>query len=293
MTLEKSNLSEGVVFGVIGMLGYSGTLIATRVAVESFTPLTITSGRIVIAAFLAAITLIYTKKLNLPARRFIPSIVWMGIGLAVGFPFFIALALESVPAVHGAVAVGLAPAATAIIAAFRLGERPQIRFWVASAIGFGGVFYYALDAGGGHLSLADVWLLLAVLSVGSAYVEGGRIAGELGGTTTLCWSMLFLSPAALLVLVWTAQDISFPAATINSWIGMAYLGVISMFLASVFWYRGLAAGGVARIGQLNLLVPLIAIIWAAALLGEEITQTAIFCAVIVCTAMLICLRSRV
>ena len=124
-------------------------------------------------------------------------------------------------------------------------------------------------------------------------MEGGRIAGELGGTTTLCWSMLFLSPAALLVLVWTAQDISFPAATINSWIGMAYLGVISMFLASVFWNRGLAAGGVARIGQLNLLVPLIAIIWAAALLGEEITQTAILCAVIVCAAMLICLRSRV
>lgn len=293
MTLEKSNLSEGVVFGVIGMLGFSGTLVATRVAVESFTPLTITSGRIVIAAFLAAITLIYTKKLILPARRFIPSIVWMGIGLAVGFPFFVALALESVPAVHGAVAVGLAPAATAIIAAFRLGERPRIRFWVVSAIGFGGVFYYALDAGGGHLSLADVWLLLALLSVGSAYVEGGRIAGELGGTTTLCWSVLFLSPAALLVLVWTAQDISFPATTINSRIGMAYLGVISMFLASVFWYRGLAAGGVARIGQLNLLVPLIAIIWSAALLGEEITQTAIFCAVIVCAAMLICLRSRV
>ncbi len=293
MTGKKPHWSNGVLFGVLGMLGFSGTLVATRAAVADLSPLTITSGRIVIAAILAAVTLVLTGKMRLPERRLIPSLLWMGLGLAVGFPFFLALALESVPAVHGAVVIGLAPAATAIISFGRTRERPPIGFWIASAVGFTGVLYFAVDAGGGHISLADGWLFLAVLSVGSAYVEGGRVSGELGGTTALSWAMLFLAPAALVPLIWSVQDLPFATISWDSWAAMAYLGVISMFLASVFWYRGLAAGGIARIGQINLLLPLVALAWAAIFLGEEITITAVVCATVVFAAMIACLRSRV
>ena len=293
MTDYKSNLTSGVAFGLIGMLGFSGTLVATRAAVIGLTPVTITSGRIVIAGMLAIFTLIYTRKLKLPERHFIAPIFWMGLGLAIGFPYFVALALQSVPAVHGAVAVGLAPSATAIIAYFRLGERPPPIFWLACAVGFAGVFYYAFDAGGGHLVLADGWLLLALLSVGFAYVEGGRVSTELGGTTTLCWAMLFLTPVALVVLIWSVRDLQIDAVLTSSWIGMTYVGVVSMFLSSVFWYRGLAAGGVSRIGQINLLLPLVALLWSSFLLDEKITKTAIASAVLVFVAMVICLRSQV
>ncbi len=293
MTGKKPHWSDGVLFGTLGMLGFSGTLVATRAAVADFSPLTITSGRIVISALLAAITLLLMGKMRLPERRFILSLLWMGLGLAVGFPFFLALALESVPAAHGAVAIGLAPAATAIFSFARTGERPPIGFWIASAIGFAGVFYFALDAGGGHLSLADGWLFLAIVFVGSAYVEGGRISGEMGGMAALSWAMLFLAPAASVQLIWSVQDI--PLATISwgSWAAMAYLGFISMFLASVFWYRGLAAGGIARIGQINLLLPLVALASSAIVLDEEITTTAVVCATVVFAAMMACLRSRV
>lgn len=293
MTRLEPRRSAGVVFGLIGMLGFSGTLVATRVAVVDFSPLAVTSARIVIAAVLGAITLIAIGRMRIPERRFIPGILWMGLGLAFGFPFFVALALESVPAAHGAIAVGLAPAATAIISAFRTGERPPIGFWIASAIGFAGVLYYAIDAGGGHISLADGWLFLALICVGSAYVEGGRVSGELGGTATLSWAMLLIAPAALVLLIWSVWDMRFTAVSWDSWAGVIYLGVISMFLASVFWYRGLAAGGIARIGQINLLLPLVALVWSAVLLGEEITPTAIICATVVFAAMIACLKSRV
>ena len=288
----NKNLASGLLSGFLGMAGFSGTLAATKVAVERITPLAITSGRIVIAAILSILTLAYIGKLRLPEKRFLLPILWMGIGLAVGFPFFVALALENAPAVHGAVAIGLAPVTTAIFAYFRLGERPPVVFWIACVIGFSSVSYYALDAGGGHLSLADGWLLIALLSVGWAYVEGGRVSSELGGIVTLCWAMLLLTPVSVVVLIWSVQDLQLSTITMGSWIGMVYLGVISMFLASVFWYRGLAVGGVARIGQLNLLVPLLALAWSALLLGEEITGTAISCAVLVFIAMVFCLKSR-
>jgi len=293
MSKREPSWRDGVLFGVLGMLGFSGTLVATRVAVHDLSPLAITSGRIVIAALLAAMTLVVLGKTKLPERRLLPGLIWMGLGLAVGYPFFLALALEQVPAVHGAVVTGLAPAATAIIAVLRTGERPPFGFWIACAIGFSAVLFFAIDAGGGHLSLADGWLFLALLSLGWAYVEGGRVSAELGGTTALSWAMLLLAPFAAVPFVWSMADVSLATIAWSSWAGFAYAGMVSMFLASVFWYRGLAAGGIARIGQINLLLPLAALAWSALLLGEEITTTAVVCAVVVFAAMVVCLKSRV
>ncbi|WP_108879555.1 EamA family transporter [Anderseniella sp. Alg231-50] len=292
MTDKNPHWTDGVLPGCLGMLGFSGTLVATRVAVSDFSPLTITCARIVMAGILGLAFLAFSRKLRLPEKRLLPSIVVMGLGLAVGFPFFLALALEDVPAVHGAVVTGLSPAATAIIFVARGGERPPVIFWLACMIGFAGVFYFAYDAGGGHLSLADGWLFLALLCVAIAYVEGGRVSGELGGTTTLSWAMVLLAPAALIAAAWSVAGMNFETVAVNSWTALIYLGVVSMFLASVFWYRGLAAGGVARIGQINLLLPLVALGWSALFLGEEITPTAIVCTLIVFSAMIVCLKSR-
>ena len=285
--------SAGIAFGFLGMLGFSGTLVATRVAVGDFSPLTITCARIVIAALLGGIALCVMRRAALPDRRLIPSILVMGLGLAVGYPFFLAVALQTVPAVHGAVVTGLAPAATALIAVIRVRERPPIAFWLACAIGFAGVLYYAYDAGGGHFSLADGWLLLAMLCLGVAYVEGGRVSAKLGGTATLSWAMLFLAPLAALTLVWSVQTVDLASVMVSSWASVAYLGAVSMFLASVFWYRGLARGGIARVGQINLLLPLTALAWSALFLGETVTVSAAVCALVVFAAMVVCLKSRV
>ncbi len=284
--------SAGVAFGVLGMLGFSGTLVTTRVAVADFTPLDITCARIVTAGMLGAAFLLLTDRWAPPPRRFVLPILIAGLGLAVGYPFFLALALQTVPAVHGAVVTGLAPAATAAIAVLRTGERPPRRFWIACVTGFCAVLYFAYDAGGGHVSLADGWLFAGMLSLGIAYVEGGRASRALGGSVTLSWAMLILTPLAAVLLVFRANAIDVSDVAVESWVSLAYLGVVSMFLASVFWYRGLALGGIARIGQINLLLPLTALGWAALFLGEEITGTAILCAVVVLGSMLVCLRAR-
>jgi hypothetical protein len=64
-----------------------------------------------------------------------------------------------------------------------------------------------------------------------------------------------------------------------------------MFLASLAWYRGLAAGGTARIGQLNLAQTFLAVGWSVLLLGEHITWAVPVTAVIVLCCMAVCLRS--
>jgi drug/metabolite transporter (DMT)-like permease len=283
----------GLAFGCLGLLAFSGTLPATRLAVPVFGPTILTCGRIEIAAVLGIFALCLMRGRRRPHRGELLGILWTGLGLAVGYPFFVALALEHVPSAHGAIVIGLAPAATAIISVVRTAERPPWRFWIGCGAGVLAVGAFAIYQGGGRIELADGWLVAAMLSVGFAYVEGGRVSREFGGTATLCWAMILLAPFAAIPLIIAIQAHAWVAIPWPAWAGFWYAGVISMFLGSVAWYRGLAAGGIARIGQLNLAQPLLALLWSAILLGERITWPFVVTAIVVITSMAICIKSRV
>jgi drug/metabolite transporter (DMT)-like permease len=60
------------------------------------------------------------------------------------------------------------------------------------------------------------------------------------------------------------------SAGIGAWIGFAYVCVFSMFIGFIFWYRGMALGGVARVGQTQLLQPFLSLLGAWAILGEAL-----------------------
>ena len=49
-----------------------------------------------------------------------------------------------------------------------------------------------------------------------------------------------------------------------------YVSLMSQFVGFFFWNRGLALGGVARTGQLQLLQPFVTLAAAALLLGEDV-----------------------
>jgi drug/metabolite transporter (DMT)-like permease len=58
-----------------------------------------------------------------------------------------------------------------------------------------------------------------------------------------------------------------------AWAGLAYVSVFSMLIGFVFWYRGLALGGIAGVGQLQLLQPFFGLALAGLLLGEPVAWT--------------------
>ena len=45
-----------------------------------------------------------------------------------------------------------------------------------------------------------------------------------------------------------------------------------MFLGFFAWYHGLALGGVAKIGQVQLAQPVLTLVWSALVLGEHVTR---------------------
>jgi drug/metabolite transporter (DMT)-like permease len=284
--------SDGLLAGSLGVLCFSGTFPATRLAAPVFGAGAVTFARIVIAAVLGLLALLLTRQLRFPGRQHLAGIVVTGLGLAVGFPLFLALAVEHVPASHAAVVVGLTPAGTALVAVLRTAERPAPLFWVGCALGLAAVVFFTVSQGGGRLELADVWLFAAVLSSSIGYVEGGRVSREVGSTPLLCWAMLVLAPFAAVGLVVSLALHPIGNVPLGAWAGFWYVGIVSMFVGAVVWYRGLARGGTARIGQLNLVQPLLALAWSALLLHEQITWTVGATAAVVVLSVALCVNSR-
>ncbi|WP_314173465.1 DMT family transporter [Streptomyces winkii] len=288
----RSRLLGGAVVGSLGVLCFSGTAPVSRIAAPVFGSGTLTAARILIAAALGVATLAATRRLRWPGRRWLPGLLIAGLGQAVGYPLFLALAVERVPAHHGAVVVGLLPAATAVLAAIRGGERPAARFWAACAIGLCAVIAFAIVQGGGSLHAADGWLVAAVLSAAVGYVEGARVARGIGAVATVCWAMILLAPACAVALVVLFPVQAAGSAAPSAWACLAYAGVASMFLGSLAWLYGLAAGGTARVGQLNLAQPFLAITWSGLLLAERITWAVPVTAAVVLGCMAVCLNTR-
>jgi drug/metabolite transporter (DMT)-like permease len=228
----------------------------------------------------------------MPPPRLWGRLALTAIGVVFGFPLFSALALTQVPAAHGAVIVGLLPAATAVMAALRAGERPSLGFWLAALLGLVAVLTFAVVQGAGRPQLADGLILLAVALGALGYAEGGSLSRELGGWQVISWVLVLSAPLLLPVVAWRVLQTGL-SASLPAWLGFAYVSLVSMYLGFFAWYRGLAAGGVARIGQIQLAQPVLTLLWSVLLLGERVTWDMIFAAAAVLACVALSQRTRV
>lgn len=275
----------------MGILAFSFTLPATRVAVGQLDGTVVGLGRALVAAVLAAAVLRATRQ-PLPPRRLWGRLAVVSLGVVLGFPLFSALALTMVPASHGAVVVGLLPAATALMAVLRAGERPSSAFWASSLLGLAAVTAFAAAMGAGRPQLADGLILLAVGLGALGYAEGGALARELGAWQVICWALVGAAPFLAPVVVLRVFERGLSAGP-AAWAGFAYVSVVSQFLGFFAWYRGLAQGGVARVGQLQLAQPVLTLLWSALLLGERLSLATAAAAGAVLASVALTQRARV
>lgn len=265
--------ADGWGSGLLGVAIFSGSLPATRVAVGGFSPLFLTSARAVIAAGLGA-ALLWGLRQARPARGDLPSLAIVALGVVLGFPLLTALALQHVTSAHSIVFIGLLPLATALFGVLRGGERPRPAFWLFSLLGSGAVAGFALVQGGAASLAGDLLMLAAILLCGLGYAEGAALSRRLGGWQVISWALVLalpvMGPLALATRPAALEGIGAPA-----WLGLGYVSVFSMLVGFVFWYRGLARGGIAGVGQLQLLQPFLGLALAGLLLAEPVAPAMI------------------
>lgn len=265
--------ADGWSSGLIGVIIFSGSLPATRVAVSGFSPLFLTSARAVIAALLAAALLLVLRQQK-PERRELLSLGVVASGVVVGFPLLTAIALQHITSAHSIVFIGLLPLATAIFAVLRGGERPKPLFWLFSIIGSATVAGFAFARDGNASPIGDVLMVCAIVVCGLGYAEGAKLSRQYGGWQVISWALVFAAPLMLLVAIVTLPP-SWTDIGFSAWMGLAYVSIFSMLVGFVFWYRGLAIGGTASVGQLQLLQPFLGLALAGLVLHEPIAWSMI------------------
>src|SRR3954453_12079278 len=229
----------------LGVVFFSFSLPATRLAVADLDPFFVAFGRAAIAAVLSVIVL---RALRAPRPRGAQwrSLAIIGFGVVGGFPPLTALALHHVDSSHGAVVIALLPAWTAVFAVLRAGERPSRGFWVAAGFGTVAVLAFVASEGVAGIGAPDLELLGATVICSLAYAEGGALSRTLGGPQTICWALVLALPLSLPL---TLAFLPGGHVGTDAWLGFAYVSLFSMFLGFFAWYAGRSAGGGAQAGQ--------------------------------------------
>lgn len=280
--MERTTAGWGA--GLVGVIIFSGSLPATRIAVGGLTPLFLTSARAVIAALLGAALLAVLRQKR-PAPGDLGSLAIVTLGVVIGFPLLSALALQHITSAHSIVFVGLLPLTTAIFGVIRGGEAPKPAFWLFSIVGGLAVAGYAFWQSGGASLTGDLLMAASIVLCGLGYAEGATLSRRLGGWQVISWALVLALPIMAAVAL-----MSLPAAWsgigLPVWAGLAYVSVFSMLIGFVFWYRGLALGGIAGVGQLQLLQPFLGLLLAGWLLHEPVAwpMIAVTALVVLCVA---------
>lgn len=285
-----SPLSSGIAFAALGVLSFSFSFPATHWALDGFGPWSTTGVRGALAAVIALIALISTRA-PLPARSDWPALAVVAAGCVIGFPLLTTFALQTSSTAHSAVVIGALPMATATISALRTGRHPSKVFWAAATVGAAAVITFTISQNHGRPTIADLYLFGALLVCAAGYAEGGRLSARMPGWQVIAWGVVLAAPVSLAVcaIALPHEPVRLTAEAVT---GMAYIAGISQFGGFVVWYRGMGLIGVARASQLQLAQPLLTLVWAVLLLGEQLSAAVPLTAAVVLGCIVVTQRAR-
>ena len=265
---SNKQVNKGLLFGFMGVLIFSFTLPVTRLIIPFMDPIFLGLGRSVIAGMVAAIILIVLRQ-PLPTRRQVALLLVTACGVVWGLPVLSALGMQTVPASHGSVLIGILPLVTAIFATLITKEHPSPGFWISALLGTVLVISFSLLKGGAALFNGDMYLFGSSIIGGLGYAVGGKVANEMGGWQVICWALVLSFPLTA-GGAWYLKPDDLTALPSYVYWGFLYLALMSQLFGFFFWNRGLVLGGIARVSQIQLLQPFLSIIAAIIILGEQV-----------------------
>jgi drug/metabolite transporter (DMT)-like permease len=280
-----------MMLGLLAVVAFSLTIPMTRLAVPYLGVEFVSVGRTALAGLIALAVLLGRRE-HFP-RAHIKGLLLTSLSAMLGYPVLTAIALTHVPAAHGAVIIGFMPALTALFAVVRGGERPTASFWLACMLGAISVAGFAVVKGAGHVSAADGLLVLAAVICSYGYTEGAITAKAIGGWRVVFWGQALILPLTIPAFAWAyAHTHMAPHIPLMAWLAFADLVGISALVGFLIWYMGLALGGVARVGQLQLLQLPLSCMWSALLLGERLDAATLIAALAVVASAGVTVVSR-
>ncbi len=292
---KLTNENKGFIFGFVGILIFSLTPPATKIALgpdnNALTPEFITFGRSALAGIMSLIYLFFFKKKK-PSVKYIFNILIVALSLSVGFPLFLSLGLIHSTSTHAAVILTLMPLMTAVFASFYFKQKASLGFWICAIIGCIVVIIYTLIHGQSdnqiiEFSYSDILFFISVIAGATGYVFGAKLTKIMGSVDVISWALALAMPFHLALAIYYFPIKEIP---IISWIGFLYAALFSQWIGFFAWYKALDLGGAVRVSQIQLFMPFLTFFFSIILLGETLDFFTIFFSII--TILLIYLSRK-
>ena len=292
---KLTNENKGFIFGFVGILIFSLTPPATKIALgpdnNALTPEFITFGRSALAGIMSLIYLFFFKKKK-PSVKYIFNISIVALSLSIGFPLFLSLGLIHSTSTHAAVILTLMPLMTAVFASFYFKQKASLGFWICAIIGCIVVIIYTLIHGQSNnqiieFSYSDILFFISVIAGATGYVFGAKLTKIMGSVDVISWALALAMPFHLALAVYYFPIKEIPTI---SWIGFLYAALFSQWIGFFAWYKALDLGGAVRVSQIQLFMPFLTFFFSIILLGETLDFFTIFFSII--TILLIYLSRK-
>jgi len=255
---------------------WGSSFMAIKIGIETIPPLTLTAGRIALAALLLW-GVARAQGLALPrgGRMWLYCFL-IGI-MGNGLPFtLINWGEQRIDSGLAAILMAVMPLATVVMAHYFTDRDRMSPAKVAGVvIGFGGVVILvgpeALKGLGG-----DIWRQLAVAAGAVCYSVAVILARNMPPAPLIARSAAVLIAASV---VMTPLALAFDAPwtlkpSFDGLMAATYLGLFPTALATIILFHLLRFRGASFIAPVNYLIPVFGILWGIVALGEEVSSRA-------------------
>ena len=285
--LNLSNESKGFIYGFVGILIFSLTPVATKIALGSdnneLSAEFITFGRSAVAGFLALLYLLFFKK-KIPQKSDLINFSIIALCLTIGFPLSLSYGLIYSTSIHAGVILAFLPLATAIFASFYFKQRASIGFWLCALAGSIIIIIYILIHNQNinanfKISHYDILFCIAVIAAAIGYNFGAKLTKNMSSAEVISWALVLALPLHFILAIYY-----FPKSEISiiAWFGFFYTALFSQWIGFFAWYKALDLGGAVRVSQIQLLMPFLTFAFSILFLGEILDSLAIiFSAIII------------
>ncbi|MDQ0030627.1 DMT family transporter [Arthrobacter bambusae] len=266
-TTSRTISKLGVAAVIVTVVLWASAFVGIRAVGPSFSPGSLTLGRLVVAAVALGIVALPRLKRWPQGREWLPILAY-GVMWFAGYNLALNAAEHMLDAGTSAMLINVSPILIAVLAGVILKEGFPRWLIIGSLVAFGGVALIAL--GSGQRSTADVagvllCLLAAVLAAVSVIVQKPALRKFSAAQAT--WFGIMVG--AVCCVPWAGQLVAeVQAAPLPATLGLIYLGIFPTAIAFTTWAYALSLIEAGKLAATTYLVPGATILISWAVLKE-------------------------
>lgn len=264
-TAERSILVTFLLFVIVG----GGASVAIRITYAELDPFWAAASRFALGA-VAFWALVYFRKIPLPKGRALAGAVLFGT-LTVGFAFLlIAWGLVVTPASLYQILMAMVPLLTLFLSALHGIESITRRGLFGSLLAIGGI---AVSVGGANTVDISWPHIAAIILAAVCMAEGGVLIKRFPPNPPVMTNAIAMTVGAIILAVASlvSQESWIIPSETNTWIAFLYLVIFVTVVAFMLYMFVLGKWSASRTSYGFVLVPLVTIVVAATVAGEEIS----------------------